>query len=323
MTTYNNFLGIDIGKFNFVVATHGRKETKEFENTPNGINKFFKQFASELVDNCLCVLETTGGYEMELLLTICKKQIAVHRANTRHVKHFIRSLGNAAKTDALDAKALALYGSERGNKLVLFSPPSEGTSALSAFYARRTDLKKLLVAEKNRSQSTRDNVVKGSCKAVIKTIEEQIAKLDQQINKLIGSDKNLHARKEVLKEIPGVGDVTANSLLIAMPELGTLNHKEVASLAGLAPIANDSGRKSGYRSTNKGRSIIKPILFTAAMAASKSHSVLGSFYDRLILNGKKKMVALTALMRKILVIANSKLKDLAAGKPTMRILCTT
>ena len=124
MSIYHNFIGIDIGKFSFIVACHGKNNVKEYENTSSGINAFFKEFKRELPKS-LVILEATGGYEMELLLSLCDKKIAVHRANTRKVKSFIRSFGHAAKTDALDAKALALYGCERHKILVITQPPSK------------------------------------------------------------------------------------------------------------------------------------------------------------------------------------------------------
>ncbi|MDN3030233.1 MAG: transposase [Candidatus Tisiphia sp.] len=114
-----SFISLDIRKFNFVVAIHGKKETKEYENNFNGIADFIKDYKENL-SSALCILETTGGYEMEILVTLCTQTIAVHRANTRKVKNFIRSFGNAAKIDSLDAKALALYGFERYERLELF-----------------------------------------------------------------------------------------------------------------------------------------------------------------------------------------------------------
>src|SRR5688572_9855636 len=123
MKSYNNFIGIDIGKFNFVVAIYGKKLTKEYENTPFGIDKFLNEFEKELL-NGLCVLEPTGGYELQLLLALCERNYAVHRAHTRRVKNFIRSLGNGAKTDNLDAHNLSLYGYERSKTLKQFDFPS-------------------------------------------------------------------------------------------------------------------------------------------------------------------------------------------------------
>ena len=309
MTLYNKFVGIDIGKFTFVVGIHGQKSTKTFDNTDEGIKLFIEEYKDNLKSG-LSVLETTGGYEMDLLLKLCDEQFSVHRANTRSVKNFIRSWGDKAKTDALDAKALALYGSERSDKLSLFKPNKETTVELYQLTQRRKDLKLILVAEKNRYQAPNSLHVKASVDKVVETISEQVELLDGRINEIISNDQLLLRKKETLKTIPGIGDITANGLLALLPELGSLDRRKIASLAGLAPKANDSGNKSGYRRVNYGRADIKPILFTAAMAAAKSDSTLRTFYLNLTSKGKKKMVGLTALMRKILVIANAKLRDL-------------
>lgn len=169
--------------------------------------------------------------------------------------------------------------------------------------------KKMLVSEKNRFQAPRADVIKESCRVMIESITGQIATVTCEINLLIDQDATLKPKKDVLKTVPGIGDVTANELLVLLPELGKLSRREIASLAGLAPKANDSGQFSGHRSIRYGREGIKPILFMAAMAARNSNSSLKVFYERLILSGKKKMVALTALMRKIIVIANARLKE--------------
>lgn len=309
MTLYNNFVGVDIGKFRFVVAVHGHKQTKEYDNDVSGIQLFLKDYQRYLSKG-LCVLETTGGYEMRLVLMLCELGYCVHRANTRKVKHFIHSFGNAAKTDKLDGKALALYGYERGDRLECFTPQSKQALALYELVQRRHDLKRLLVAEKNRLKAPRAHLVQDSCRAMIETITQQIQLITEQTNTLIEQNPELKAKKETLKSIPGIGDITANELLVLLPELGTLSRRQIASLAGVAPIANESGTYKGYRATGHGRSDIKPILFMAAMAARNSNSSLKSFYNRLIDAGKKKMVALTALMRKIIVIANARLKSL-------------
>ena len=309
MAVYNNYVGIDIGKFSFVVALHGQRQTKEYDNDSSGIQDFMKDYHKYL-SNGLCILETTGGYEMRLVLTLCDKDYKVHRANTRKVKHFIKSLGNAAKTDNLDAKALALYGYERGERVDCFTPASKQSLALYELVQRRQDLKRLLVAEKNRLQAPRAELIKESCKTMIETINNQIKLITEQLNLLIEQDPVLKIKKKTLKTVPGIGDITANELLILLPELGTLNRRQVASLAGVAPMANESGTFKGYRATGHGRSDIKPILFMSAMAARNSNSSLKSFYNRLIGAGKKKMVALTALMRKIIVIANARISEL-------------
>ena len=308
MTLYNSFVGVDIGKFSFFVAVYNQKQTKEYANDTIGIKAFMQDYHKYLSKG-LCILETTGGYEMRVLLTLCEKGYAVHRANTRKVKHFIRSFGNAAKTDKLDSKALALYGYERGERLDCFTPQSKQALVLYELVQRRQDLKRLLVAEKNRLQAPRADFIKKSCQAMIEAIAEQVKLVTAELNTLIEQDLVLKAKKEILKTVPGIGDITANELLILLPELGTLSRREIASLAGVAPMANESGTFKGYRATGHGRSDIKPILFMSAMAARNSNTPLKSFYNRLIESGKKKMVALTALMRKIIVIANARIKE--------------
>ncbi len=310
MKSYNNFIGIDIGKFSFFVSIYKDKAVKEYHNDFSGITEFINDYKTFLSDG-LTILETTGGYEMELLLTLCNRDFKVHRANTRKVKNFIRSYGNEAKTDSLDAKALALYGFERSEKLEIFVPQSENMLELYQLVQRRNDLKQMIIAEKNRLKSPRNNFIKDSCKSMIESIAKQIEAVTKAINELIKSNKILLAKKNVLKEIPGIGELIANELIALLPELGSMNRKKIASLAGVAPKANDSGKFSGYRSVSKrGRNGIKSALFLAAMAARNSNSYLKAFYEKLIKTGKKKMVALTALMRKIIVIANAKLRDL-------------
>lgn len=305
---YNHFIGIDIGKLSFVVTIYKSKEVRDYENSPEGISNFLKDYRA-MLPNAFVVLETTGGYEMRLLLTLCDKGFAVHRANTRKVKNFIRSLSNGAKTDPLDSKALALYGYERHGRLECYKPQSEQSLELYELIQRCSDLKAMLVAEKNRLKAPRTDYIKESCKLMIDTLSKQIELLTTRINQIIKNDSVLEKKKTLLKTIPGIGEITANYLLIMIPELGTLNRKQIASLAGLAPIANDSGLYKGYRATGHGRSGIKPVLFMAAMAARSSNSPLKNFYMRLVEAGKKKIVALTALMRKIIVIANAKIRD--------------
>lgn len=313
MALYNNFIGIDIGKFTFVIAIHKKKQTKEYKNNSEGIANFINDH-QDMLDNTLCIIETTGGHEMELILTLCKQDIKVHRAHSRKIKNFIRSYGNDAKTDNLDAKALALYGFERTERLELYQPQTDRSLMLNELIQRRIDLKQIIVAEKNRLKSPGTNFVKSSCELVIKVISKELETITALINNLIKEDKLLQAKKDVIKTIAGIGDIIANDLLVILPELGLLDRRKIASLAGVAPKSNDSGTLKGYRHTAYGRNCVKSILFLAAMAARRSNTELKIFYENLINRGKKKMVALTALMRKIIVIANAKLRDLANGK---------
>lgn len=311
MESYKNFIGIDIGKFHFMVATHHSKEAKEYEYNASGIEQFLKDYKKEL-PHAFCVLESTGGFEIRLLLRLCEKKINVHKAHPRQVKHFIRSLGKEAKTDKLDAKSLALYGAERWQRLDRFQAPSEQACKLYELAQRRRDLRQMLIAEKNRLQAPRTEFVKESIQALVTVLSGQIKQVTAEIDALIEQDSLLKKKKKILMTIAGIGNVIANELLILLPELGQLSRREIASLVGLAPLAKESGQFKGYRRTGYGRGGIKPMLFLAAMAARNSKSHFKIFYEGLVSRGKNKMVALVALMRKLIVVANARLKSIPA-----------
>lgn len=303
---YQFFIGIDISKNDFSVAVIDENKAQTFQNSLKGFNDFFVTYKNKLL-NGLCVLETTGGYEMDLIYFLQSRDCAVHRAHARTIKYFIRSLGHNAKTDNLDALGLARYAQERHATLSIYEAnPHE---KLVKLVQRRIELKQMLVQEKNRRQSPQQHDLKKSFDAIIHVLEKQMKEINEKIQEFCKTIYNLSEKIKVLKSINGIGDIIAVELLALLPELGSINRKKIASLGGVAPHPNDSGNKKGYRSTRGGRAGIKPMLFMAAMTASRSKSVLGDFYHHLLKAGKKKMVALTALMRKILVIANAKLRD--------------
>ncbi len=309
MKLYTHFIGIDIGKKQFVVHVIGKKETQFYENTFEGISTFLKDNRVSLQDG-LCVLESTGGHETRLLLNLHQAGVATHRAAGRQVKSFIRSYGKQAKTDAIDAHMLALYAQERHASLTLFTPPSPQACQLYELAQRRKDLKQMLVMEKCRLQAPNIDWIKESIEVIITTLKSALEKIDEQIHTIVANHDVLKEKRDILLTVPGIGKTIADELLILLPELGTLNRREIASLVGLAPIARDSGQLQGYRRTGHGRMGIKPSLFLAAMAAARSKSSLKDYYESLLKRGKKKMVALTALMRKIIVIANARMKEI-------------
>lgn len=308
MPTYSQFIGIDIGKFEVVVATSALKSTLTFPNTPIGLKDFLKPFKG-LPGDTLVVLETTGGYEKLFLHGLCERKIAVHRANTRHVKAFIRSFGVKGKTDAIDAIQLAHYGQERHENLLLYQLDNERED-LKSLAERRSDLTQMLVQEKNRlkSPSTSPRIAQ-SCQQAIEFLENQIETITTELGELISKDAELTEKKEILKTVPGIGEVLSSMLVVLLPELGQLNRRQIASLAGLAPHPRESGTKQGYRRTLGGWPGVKKLLFMAGMTATRSKSRLGDFYRAMVTRGKKKMVALVALMRKIIVIANARIKE--------------
>ena len=303
---YQNFIGIDIGKLSFFVALHEHKDVKEYPNTKQGCKLFYTDFRA-ILQSGLTVLETTGGYEMLLLRYIQAQGCRVHRANTRKVKHFIRSYGYLGKSDTIDAICLARYGFERHSTLPLYE--EIGNKKLFLLVKRRGNLISMLVQEKNRLQAPESKDLRKSFQAVIKYLSKELESIEAELEKAVSQEDGFQEQKDVLKTIPGIGNVVSIQLLCLMPELGRFDRKQIASLGGLAPHPNESGKKVGYRKTRGGRAEIKPVLFIAAMAAARSNSELGEHYKKLVGSGKKKMVALTALMRKILVIANAKMRD--------------
>lgn len=313
MIMYQNFIGIDISKDTFCTAVYGADKTRTYQNSEKGFDEFRQQH-TELLSQSLIILETTGGYEMALIRNLQKHDCFVHRANTRKVKHYIRSFGQLGKTDAIDAIALAQYAFDRHEKLDIFV---ENISLqLLQLVRRRNDLKQMLVQEKNRLKAPEHSELKNSFQAIINVLQNEIDDIQSQIDEIYKVDAKLLEKKNVLKSVDGIGDIIATELLALIPELGTIDRKKIASLGGVAPHPNESGKKIGYRFTRGGRAEIKPVLFMAAMSASRGHSELGKFYRKLIEAGKKKMVAMTALMRKILVIANARMRDFLSERPT-------
>lgn len=308
MYQYN--VGIDIGKEEFVVAIHMNKKTSTYPNTPEGFEVFFKEHGA-LLTQALVVLETTGGYEEGLLIFLYDKKIALHRASGRQIKNFIRSYGQYAKTDKIDALAIARYSLERQSVLSLYQPVPEVYEKLKGYVMRRLDLVQMLVQEKNRIQSPKHISFRKNIKNHIEFLEKELGSLDEEIRALQKKDKVCSLKIATLKTVEGIGEKTASSLLALLPELGHLDRKEIASLAGLAPHAQQSGKSKGYSSTTYGgRRDLRPILFVAAMAAARSKGKLGQWYRKLVEQGKKKMVALVALMRKMVVVANARIKEL-------------
>lgn len=168
----------------------------------------------------------------------------------------------------------------------------------------------MLVQEKNRLKSPGNVSVRSSIEFMISTLEKEMDNIARQLDEIISASDQLSKKKELLKSVPGVGEKTASSLLAFVPELGSLNGKQMASLCGVAPFPKQSGTKTWYSRTSGGRRNMRPLLYLAAMGASRSKTHLGEFYNKLIAAGKKTLVALTALMRKIVVIANARIRDL-------------
>ncbi len=297
--------GCDVGKDEIVVHDRERQSTTKLPNTPEALARF----AEALPADALVVCEATGGYEAVLLEAVTKAGHQAHRANPRKVKAFIRSFGTLAKTDAIDALAIARYGAERHADLERWQMPEASLSLLQGLVKMRRDLIASRGAWTNRIKAPGGATCAACLKPLIDAYHAALEDIDTRIERLLRENEELSRKAEALTAIPSIGPKIAAGLLAVMPELGSLNRKTAASLAGLAPHPNQSGAKEAYRRTRGGRPEGKRVLFMAAMVATRHNPALKAFYDRLIKNGKKPIVALVAVMRKLITIANAVIRD--------------
>lgn len=300
-TKDKTFIGIDVSKYKLDIFNSQSGEFIEMDNTKAAIRKYIR--ALGLSDELYIVIDLTGGYEAECVNEFYSKGFNVIRAEGRKVKSFARALGVNAKTDKSDAYILAQYGEKCFESLRLYKPYN---NQIKKLVVRLGDLKYLLQQEKNRLKAP-DNmqIVVKSIKQLISVYEKEITQLENEIENIIENDDELKRKYNLLIRQKGIGKKVAYVLLGLLPELGCLNRRQTAALAGVAPFAKDSGTISGYRRTGTGRKDVKKALFIAALVAIKYDEKLKSFYSALIARGKKKMVALTAVMRKIIITLNA------------------
>jgi transposase len=303
-----SYAGIDVGKASLHLAI-GQGEEKflqqTFANTPQGRADLLALCVLHHVS--LVVVEATGGLELDVAIELSDGGIPVSIIMPAQSKAFARAIKQQAKSDAIDACLLALFAAR------LKPQPSEIASQtqreLRELSTRRRQLIQQLVQEKNRAGQARDLRVKKSIAAAIAFIETQLSEVDDHIGGLMAADPRLQVAIEHLDSVPAIGPATAKALLIACPELGTLNRQEVAALAGLAPYDRDSGTIHGPRMIRGGRQSIRMALYMATVAALRFNPVIKRFYEHLVKKGKNKMVALTAAMRKLLIILNSMIRE--------------
>ncbi|WP_445193022.1 IS110 family transposase [Sphingomonas sp. Tas61C01] len=307
-TIPDSFIGCDVGKAEIVVFDSRSGRTTRIANDPQAL----ADFAGTLEPTGLVVCEATGGYEAGLLNALVAAGRPVHRADARKVKAFIRSFGILGKTDGIDARALAAYGRERHGALARWQPRDEQRDQLALLVSTRRECVRQRVACRNRLQAPGTAPVAPRLQRILATLDAEIAGIDADIATLIDACEPLNRAATTLRAIPGIGPATAAQLVALMPELGTLGRRQAAALAGLAPHPRQSGSHDAYRRTRGGRPEVKQALFMAGLAAARHNPTLKSFYKRLIANGKKPIVALVAVMRKLLVIANARIRDTMA-----------
>lgn len=311
MKTEKTFVGIDVGKTWLDMAVYGKAGCERFGNDDQGIKRMLNRIAQTNPD--LIVIEASGGYERDLVKAIMEKGYPISVANPTRVRALAKAMGFLAKTDKIDAQVIALYAQK------VQPAPKKAQEAdeirLKALVTRREQLVDMRSAEKNRYWNC-DKHVKEAIQMHIRWLTEQIGLLDQEIKDLI---KGLPEWKEGMKRlmsIPGVGFVTAITVLANMPELGQLNRQKIAALAGLAPFNRDSGNKRGQRRIFGGRQSVRRVLYMACLSAAKHNPVIKEFYNRLIEKGKPFKVAITACMRKMITIMNAMTRDQMVWKAT-------
>lgn len=298
------YAGIDVSKAILDIYILPCEKYMQFENNSQGIKKLEKKLKS--FPGVFVVMESTGGYEKPLAQTLQKGGVALSIVNPRHIRNFAKALGKLAKTDVIDAQIIALFGQK-----VQPSPrtlSSENQQKLAELNARRRQLLDMTIMEKNRLDKV-SNEMKNSIKQVLSTLENELQSINEKLQKLIQEDV-AHAQKNaLLKSIKGVGNVVAAALIADLPELGTLNAKQITALAGLAPYNRDSGKSRGKRVIWGGRASVRGTLYMAALVATRFNPQIKSFYERLCQAGKAKKVAITACMHKLLIIMNAMIKN--------------
>lgn len=255
----------------------------------------------------LVVLEATGGYEIPVAAARATAGIPVALVNPRQIRDFARATGQLAKTDALDARVLARFAE------VVHPParplPTAAAQALSELVARRRQLIEMLGAERNRHQQARDPQLQRRIATHVRWLTKALAELDADLDTTIRSSPIWCAHDNLLQSIPGVGEVTAYTLLADLPDLGQLDRRKIAALVGVAPLNRDSGHWRGRRTIAGGRAAVRSVLYMATLTAVRFNPVIAHFYQRLTAAGRPKKVALTAAMRKLLTILNAVLRD--------------
>lgn len=304
-----HWVGIDVAKAWLDVARSDAATVQRFSNDAAGVAKLVRTLRRDRPAGV--VLEATGGYERQSATALRSVGLAVAVVNPRQVRDFARATGMHAKTDALDAQVLARFGERLQPEAR--PEPSEAVQEVGELVARRRQLQQMQIAEEQRL-ATASSRLRPGMKRHLGWLRKQIAGLDREIEAAIKAEPQTRVKAEALRSIPGIGAVVASTLLGHLPELGQLSRQQVAALVGVAPLNRDSGIRTGMRHIWGGRAIVRSKLYMAAVTASRS-AAFRPFYQQLLDRGKPKKVALVALMRKLLTIANALLRDGAVWSP--------
>jgi transposase len=303
MTHSPVFVGIDVSKDRLDVALRPMGDHWAVANNDSDIATLVARLRHHAPT--LIVLEATGGLELPVTGELAAAGLPVVVVNPRQVRDFAKATGRLAKTDTLDAAVLAQFA--EAVRPALRPLPDAQTQALSALLTRRRQIIEMCTAEKNRLGSALPAVHRG-IRTHIAWLDRRLAEIDEDLAHAIRESPLWREKDDLLQSTPGVGPVLARTLLASLPELGTLTHKQIAALVGVAPLNRDSGTFRGTRRIWGGRADVREVLYMSALTASRFNPVIRTFYQRLCAAGKAKKVALTACMRKLLTILNAMLK---------------
>jgi transposase len=297
------YAGVDIAKQSLQLDWDG--QSHQLTNDPKGFAKLHKLLGPP--GHCQVIMEATGGYERALAASLHEAGYALSILMPRRVRAFAQADAQLAKTDAIDAQMLRLFGQAIQPKPT--PAPTAQQRRLQELALRRSQLVEAKTALINQAEHYEEAWTKRQARTQLGQLERFIAQCEEQIAKLLAGDERLAARAQRMQQVPGVGPITAAMLEAYLPELGTIDSNPAAALAGLAPYPNDSGPRNGPRSIRGGRKPARCALFMAAMSTIKHDAIFKAFYNRLRAAGKKPMVALTAVMRKLVVLLNRLLAD--------------
>lgn len=299
------WVGIDVSKQWLDCACQGAGvEFRRWGNEPSGLSGLIESLAGKSVG--LVVLEASGGYETQAAAALAAAGIAVAVVNPKQVREFARATGVLAKTDRIDAGVLAQFG--RVIRPAVRALPDAQQRDLTELVDRRLQLVSIRAQERARLASALP-VARASLQEHIRWLNERIGALDVDLTHRLRSSELWKAKVDLLKEVPGIGPVSLFTLVARLPELGTLSRGGIAALAGLAPMARDSGRHRGARFIQGGRAQIRAVLYMATLTAKQHNPVIRAMFERLSAQGKPFKVAMTACMRKLLTILNAILKS--------------
>lgn len=298
------FIGVDIAKHKYDVCMGKENVKTVYPNDTQGHNQLIKKLPNP--EQCLIVLEPTGGYEKALIHALQEADYRVILANAFKVRKYAQAMGYLAKNDPIDSQVIKYYGEDAypKGKLEILKKKSTAFKQLEAWLNRSRQLTKSLKIEKQRLEKETNREVARQIKKEISHLEKALTKVEEKI-KLLSKNNGLTKKADKFKKIPGIGDVAAQMLVIWLPELGKVSHKKIAALVGVAPYCNDSGMYKGKYKIRGGRDELRCVLYMGALSAIRHNPVIKAFYDRLRSNGKQHNIAMVACIRKMLCILNA------------------